>query len=119
VSAAAAEAQAGQVLVAPSMTDNTMIMRDSDSADGWLSLECADWSVNIRVFMLETTTYTLHGAEDDLELKRELSNNGSCPDAGITDQMWRVHNWGNFKLEIAGESAAPLKLTLIQEVEEE
>ena len=115
LTAASSQADAGQVIIEPDAEVNYLVERPAPGADAWLTVQVSDWAVEVRFFVSEGVEYELVYDNADVELLRDVADNGHCPDAGIGDQEYKVHSWGDYPLHFFSGSEDPIRLTVIQE----
>jgi hypothetical protein len=91
---ASSSSEAAQLTIVADGMPRRLVM--PESGDGWLMIEITDWMAYLRLF-------TDEGVEIEIidgEVLTEALINGSCPDAGMTDQLWNFHSWGSYAVRV-------------------
>jgi hypothetical protein len=70
---------------------------------GFIALEIGSWMESVRFFTEHGTAYEILGGTEGFE----ITNNGSCPSEGITDQRWFFHEWGSYTIRIDNSAENP------------
>jgi len=110
VQAASSQGDAGQALITPSENTVYQIERSAEG-DAYITLEVPDWHVELRVFANPGTTYEIYktGGSGSVML------NGACPDEGISDQQWTIHDWGSYVIRFDASSPEPIYFAVMEE----
>ena len=58
---------------------------------------------SVRFFTEHGTSYEILGGNEGFE----ISNNGACPDEGLTDHRWFFHEWGSYTIRIDNSAKNP------------
>jgi len=108
--AASSQSDAGQALITPS-EDTIYHIERSVEGDAYITLEVPDWHVELRAFANPGTTYEIYktGGSGTLML------NGACPDEGISDQQWTIHDWGSYVIRFDASSPEPIYFAVMEQ----
>lgn len=106
----ASEAEANTALVLPA-EGAAWRLQMPPSGDGWFTVEVPDWMTVVRFFTEDGVELEIFGGEPFSGVLR----NGSCPDAGISDQRWAFHDWGAYTVRVAEGAPAEVWFTVVKE----
>ena len=62
-----------------------------------------EFEVQDSFFTEHGTAYEILGGTEGFE----ITNNGSCPSEGLTDQRWFFHEWGSYTIRIDNSAENP------------
>jgi len=116
VIAATSAAEAAQNILVPSEAGDAWQIDMPESGNGFAVIEVPDWMVTVRFFADDLVEYTVYPYESstDPEDLTGLRNNGSCPEARMSDARWAFHEWGSYVVEVE-EGRDEVWLALVKE----
>ncbi len=111
VIAATTEEEAAQAVISPTL-DTIYEVQRSGEGDLWITLEIPSWHVELRAFANPGTTYEIYEVDESTSARL----NGVCPEEGLSDKLYTVHDWGSYLIRFDEASPDPILFAVFEEL---